>query len=666
MLTQDPRFLALLRKISEPAHPVRQVGSEIDFSAALMSHHAGVAVLDAAALATPAVQLAARLRAQFPDLVLIVAGDAAEQNALAAQITEGSVHRFLHKPLSEQRVRLFVESGWRRQQESQSERRAAPPPQAPASRPWWLIAVAALVLAVPVAWFVMRSPAGGGHGNSATSAADDAALEKLLERADHALATGALVAPAAENAADLFRQALTLSARDPRAVSGLEQVIDRLLTDADAQLQAHHLEAAQQLADAARAINPSHPRVAFLSAQIGAQRERLILSKAQRAAASGDVSSALAVLDDASRGGEHRSTLVDEARQQLAQKQVDARIADLLARAHEALAAGALLQPPEANARFLIESARTLAPNNTQLQQARAELATRLLAQAHQSVSAGNADAADTLTAAAADSGADATEVDALHAATAQLRGTARADSTTRLESLFSQRMTQGRVLEPAGDSAHYYLEQLAQAEPASSTTLSARTAFEARLTDEARAAVHAQDYNGARRWLSAAQTNGASPVAIAAVEAELAAAQDTARPTPSVAPAAAPASTAASTPAQSAPVAAAAHSTQAAAAAAAADDFISASDLKRTRYTQPEFPQAAREHGVEGWVDLQFLVRRDGTLADVTVIGAEPAGVFEPSALDAVRRWRYQPVMRDGQAVERHTKIRVRFAVKP
>jgi TonB family protein len=657
VLSQDPKFLALLRRISEPAHPVRTAGSEIDFSAALMSHPAGVAVLDAAALATAPVQLAARLRAQFPDLVLIVAGDAAEQNALAAQITEGSVHRFLHKPLSEQRVRLFLESGWRRQQESQSERRAMPPPQPPAGRPWWLVGVAALVLAVPVAWFLMRSPAVGGHGNSATSAADDAALEKLLQRADHALATGALTAPPAENAADLFRQALSLSARDPRAVSGLEQVIDRLLADADAQLQAHHLEAAQQLADAARAINPSHPRVAFLSAQIGAQRERLILSKAQRAAASGDVGSALAVLDDASRGGEHRSTLVDEARQQLAQKQVDARITDLLARAHEALAAGALLQPAEANARFLIESARTLAPNNSAVQQARAALAARLLAEAHQAVLAGNPDSADTLTAAAADCGADATELDALHAATAQLRGTARADSTTRLESLFSQRMTQGRVLEPAGDSARYYLEQLAQAEPASSATLSARTAFETRLTDEARAAVHAQDYPAARRWLGAAHTNGASPAAIAAVETELAAAQDRARPAESVAAiaaaASAPVGTAASTPAQSAP------------ATAAGDDFIGASDLKRTRYTEPQFPQAAREHGVEGWVDLQFLVRRDGTLGDITILGAEPAGVFEQSALEAVQRWRYQPVMRDGQAVERHTKIRVRFTVK-
>ena len=131
------------------------------------------------------------------------------------------------------------------------------------------------------------------------------------------------------------------------------------------------------------------------------------------------------------------------------------------------------------------------------MQQARAELATRLLAEAHQAVTAGNAEAAEAWIAAAAEAGADAAEVETLRTAAAQLRGAVRADSTARLETLFNQRMSQGRVLEPAGDSARSYLEQLAQAEPASSSTLSARSAFETRLTDEARAAVHAQDYPG-------------------------------------------------------------------------------------------------------------------------------------------------------------------------
>ena len=85
-----------------------------------------------------------------------------------------------------------------------------------------------------------------------------------------------------------------------------------------------------------------------------------------------------------------------------------------------------MLQPPEANARFYIESARALAPGNPQVQQTRAELATRLTSEARAAVSAGNAELADAWIAAAAESGADANEVETIRSASAQLRGAAR------------------------------------------------------------------------------------------------------------------------------------------------------------------------------------------------------------------------------------------------
>jgi TonB family protein len=50
--------------------------------------------------------------------------------------------------------------------------------------------------------------------------------------------------------------------------------------------------------------------------------------------------------------------------------------------------------------------------------------------------------------------------------------------------------------------------------------------------------------------------------------------------------------------------------------------------------------------------------------VSDITVAGAEPAGVFEAAALSAVRRWRYEPVQRNGQAVEQRAKLRIRFAI--
>ena len=150
------------------------------------------------------------------------------------------------------------------------------------------------------------------------------------------------------------------------------------------------LDGAQALAEQARAIDPNHPRVAFLVAQIGAQREHAVLDKAQRAAAGGNVAGALAVLDVAAHGA-RRATLVDEAREQLAQQQLDARVADYLSRGRDALSRAQLIAPAEDNARFYIESARALAPNDARVQEATQDLIARLESEARQALAAGDA-----------------------------------------------------------------------------------------------------------------------------------------------------------------------------------------------------------------------------------------------------------------------------------
>jgi len=633
-LTQDARLLATLKRVSEPAHEVHAAGSEIDLSGALLAFHAGVAVLDCAALATPVAQLAARLHVQFPELVLIVAGGIDDQGALGAQITDGSVHRFLHKPVSEQRVRLFVEAAWRRHEEVNAlphmSATRAPRPGVRAAR-WWVIPLVLAALAAPVAWFVRQNAAAPAESSAAPvhpaapTAAADHELESLLARADAALAAGALTAPPGVNAADLYREARRRNARDPRAANGLEQVIDRLLTAADAQLQANHLDEAQQLADAARAVSPPHPRVAFLEAQIGAQRERAVLGRAQRAAASGNVAGALAVLDDATR--EHRSPLAAEARQELAQKQVDTRVADYLARSRDAMSRNQLIAPVEDNARFYLESARALAPTDPVVRQAAEDLSTRLVIEGRQALAAKNPDAAESWAAAAADCGAASADVAGLRDGAQQLRGTARADSFARLALSFNERLVAGKLVEPAADSAKAYLSQLLQADPGNPAAQQARTAFNARVMDEERAALQAQDYPTARRWLGEARATGADVAALGSADAALTAAEQQAQQAGSV---------------------------------------VAESSLTRTRYVPPEFPRSAREKSINGWVDVQFLVRTDGTVGDASIVGAQPVGIFEQSALDAVRRWRYRPVVQGGQPVSQHTHVRVRFAMQP
>jgi len=628
-LTRDPQLVVTLKKVTDPAHKVLPVGSEVDLSGVLLTHQGGVALIDCVAVASPIGKLIDRLRVQFPELVLIVVGRVEEQATLGAQITDGSVHRFLHRPLSEQRVRLFVEAAWRRHAQDAVPPQAGPALATPRRNRGalaWIALAAALALAAPLLWRAQQSQQApqGATDSHAPAASYDPALESLLSRADSALAAGALVAPAQENAADLYREALRRNARDPRAVNGLAAVIDRLLASAEEQLQQQHLDAAQQLTEQARAIDPNHARVAFLAAQIDAQRERAVLTRAQRAAAGGDVAGALATLEDAARG-EHRSTLVEEARQQLAQKQLDTRVADFLSRGRDALARGALVAPLEDNARFYIESARALAPGAASVQQATQDLISRLQTEARQALDAKNAQQADIWITAAAEAGANPREVGALRAEAQQLRS-AHSEQLAQLSAEFNARLERGALLEPATDSARFYLAQLTQQAPDDPLTQRARSAYGVRLVEEARSTLRAQDFTATRRWLTEARGAGADAAALATIEAALTAGQTESQQ---------------------------------------AERYVDASTLTRIRYVAPQFPDIARARGIDGWVDLQFLVDTDGAVTDVKVVGAQPVGIFEQVALDAVHHWRYLPQMRDGKALSQRARVRLRFTVQ-
>src|SRR6516165_3050791 len=113
VLTRDDSLMQTLQAVA-PEHALSMVADESELSARLLDGPIGVAILDAAALTSAIATLAERLRAQFPDLVLVVAGGSEDQAAVAPLVTNGTVYRFLHKPLSAQRVKLFVDAAWRR------------------------------------------------------------------------------------------------------------------------------------------------------------------------------------------------------------------------------------------------------------------------------------------------------------------------------------------------------------------------------------------------------------------------------------------------------------------------------------------------------------------------------------------------------------------------
>lgn len=643
VLTHDGELLHTLRAVATD-HDISAVGAEADLAAHLLNDHAGVAVLDTDSVTTPINQLCDRLKSQFPDLVLVVAGRQEDQGLLTAQITRGTVYRFLHKPVSEQRVRLFVTAAWRRHGVEHAEVLEATAtnlrkpvwaaPKAPPKNVMWIGGAAALVLIVG-AIFIFS---GGDERKGDVVSVDtpvtapspgtvDRELEDLLKRADDAVRRGALVTPPGDNAAELYRLAIRRNSTDPRGNAGLDRVLDRILTAAEQALLQDKIDDAARFVEAARSINPEHVRVAFLTAQIGKERERALLTQARQAAARGNVEQAIAVLDRASVDGAS-ANVVAEARNDIAQRNIDNRVNDFLRRANDRLRAGALVEPAQNNARFFIESARAIAPNQNDVRQAQRQLNDRLVAQARSAITAGNAEEAEKWIAAAGDSGVSQSDITALTRDVQRVRIAARADAMAKLSQSFNQRLAQGRLVEPAGDNAKFYLTELAKAEANHPSTQLARQALGTRILEEARGAITKQDYAAARRWMSEAKEIGVDQAGTATLERDIVAAQN-------------------------------------ARAASQQDEVVSApSALLLRRSVKPNYPESALRRGTEGWVDLIFTVRTDGSIGDVSVTGAEPAGIFEQSAMSALRRWRYEPVKKDGRAIEQRARLRLRFEI--
>jgi len=75
----------------------------------------------------------------------------------------------------------------------------------------------------------------------------------------------------------------------------------------------------------------------------------------------------------------------------------------------------------------------------------------------------------------------------------------------------------------------------------------------------------------------------------------------------------------------------------------------------------EPLYPQRALERGIEGWVDVEFTVTEVGTISEPRILGSHPSTIFNGAALRAIKRWKYAPMIVDGQPVAR-PGMRTRF----
>jgi TonB family protein len=729
-LTQDRALIGLLRSVVDPSTDLILVTSEADLTPHLNSRRVSVALLDSMFVEGDLAGLAERLRETWNDLVLVVVGTAEEQGKVASQITSGVVYRFLHRPVSAPRVRLFVEAALRRHEVENVERTLetarpdfsgleAPKPETSSSSGGASMryAIIGLVLAVATVggWYIFS---GGKSPEDAVAAAQvvsepaadtnaeaDAAVSAPAEDSGPTEVSDAIppdtaevpaaaepvaaapppvqqpatqapqsAAPAATPAASKPEPAETQAvaerlpeaapaatppaeparvqrtdespvervapaAAPPPPVLTREQRLKEQLAQAEAALQRGDLanppgRNAVELFGDALELDPGNT---LAKAGLVRVADRL-LSNAERALTAGKPQDAKKMVDIAetltpatARGAflmmqielEHERAALTAKNSSDAQDRQE-RGATYLRLANTRLRSGALIEPAEDNARFYLEAARQTVPDDPAVQEISRTLQKELLARAGAAASAGNAADTERWLANADGAGAPRQEMTNIRRMLHDTLNGARTDKASALAQSFNTALSGNKLLQPSDSSAKAYYLDLIETDAANPAVAAARQGLGSAYLREMRSALGRGDIPAADAWLVEARTISFTSADLNAAESELAAARD---------------------------------------AAAQRDSVVAASSLPRIEYVAPKFPPTAgRNREMNGWVEVEFTVMPDGSTGNITVTNSNPRRVFDSSAVNAIRQWRYKPVVRGGKAVEQRASVRIRF----
>jgi periplasmic protein TonB len=75
-----------------------------------------------------------------------------------------------------------------------------------------------------------------------------------------------------------------------------------------------------------------------------------------------------------------------------------------------------------------------------------------------------------------------------------------------------------------------------------------------------------------------------------------------------------------------------------------------------------PTYPADAQRKGIEGKVVLRFVVDENGQVQDPEIVKAEPAGVFEQAALEAIVKYRFDPAVVNKKKVKCYAILPIGF----
>ncbi|HEY0938834.1 MAG TPA: TonB family protein [Steroidobacter sp.] len=631
VLSRDANLVETVKKAAPRGVPVA-FAPDLDHVAEKLSNlKPGVLVADTASTADVA-SMVAQLTQHFPELVVVVAGKREDSSSLMQLTAAGRIFRFLLTPLSHGQTRLALEAAVKQHLDlsAAGQRISAGNASGEGGSKNYVMTYGALAAGLLVViggiWFgvsrftgepevppMVNQPSVPGAQQPGGLPERPDPVQAELALAKEAFSQNKLIEPPGESALDLYRSALALDPNSQDAKDGIRSVVDKILERAEAALLAERLEEAIRTIETARDIDSSHPRLAFLDAQVTRERERLQLTQAQ---------------------------------------EVGNRVRQLVSAANDRIANGRLISPRNGNAQDALLEARRLDPTNPVVVSTIRELTAQLTEEARKAVAAGNLDTAQAYVQSAREMGSAGSALAAVERSLAEATRAGAGPSTSgsaqsagarrpatnapsqagagpNIDNMVAevrQRLTEGKLIDPPGESARDALAALRAASPNRPELEELSRTLSTRLLDSGRQAMNAKAFERSAQLIAAAKDVGQryNGAAITQAENDLASARE---------------------------------------ASSQQNNIVSAAALKRVRMVSPVYPDSARKRGIEGWVELAFTVQTNGSVDQVEVRNASPADVFDDAAIRAVRQWRFEPVERNGQRIEQRAMVRLKFA---
>ena len=438
-------------------------------------------------------------------------------------------------------------------------------------------------------------------------------VDELLEKARLAMKERRFTEPAGDNALLYYRSAVAADGASGEARDGLQRVAAVLAARFDEAMSGGRLEeAAQTLAN----FKSAAPR----DARLVALEQRLYAAEVSKALNDGNLERAAQYVRQAQQSTSIPAAEITRWRADIARRQDDSKVQRLAGLVEDRIREGRLTDSDDSAKAYLLQL-QGAAPANAHTQHVTHELIAADLHKARDAAVARNSVEQDRWLGEARAVGMKPAEVAAFQREVASSRQKALQADNDRLAQLARDRLRDGRLTDPAQDSAAWYLTQLQAADAGSAALADGSRDLAGKLLERARSAVLAgrpadADLAQARRW-------GADPKDIAAVQ-QLQGPKSR---------------------------------------GAALDPASLIANLKRVRATPPDYPQAAMAQRIAGSVTLEYAVDTRGEPRDLHVVEATPPGVFDQAAINAVKRWRYAPMVVDGRAVDvPGVRTRVRF----